>query len=113
VQKKSVSLVPRLVSNLIGQKFKLLKGSEYLKVYIDNAYDSGGTVHRGFCSSCASTMMSENKEKFPGNWIVPSGLLEIDPTEGVWKPQMEYYVKRKAAWFSTPKDTEKFQELFS
>jgi hypothetical protein len=108
VCKRSPYPSPRLVSNLTGQKFKLLKSSEYLKVYIDNACDSGGTVHRGLCSSCGSTMMSENKEKFPGSWIVPSGALDIDPTEGVWKPQMEYYVKRKATWLSTPEETKKF-----
>jgi hypothetical protein len=84
-----------------------------MSVYDDNSPDSGGTIHRGFCATCGSTMISENKKLFPGNWIVPVGALELDDSRTAgWRPATEFFCKRKMPWFGTPADTVKYHELF-
>lgn len=57
-------------------------------------------------------MISENREKFPGNYIVPMGSMDIDPASPAWVPGSEYFCKRKAPWFATPENTIKYRELF-
>ncbi|KAI1374175.1 Mss4-like protein [Hypoxylon crocopeplum] len=94
------------------ENFKILSGAEVMKVYLDRSCDSGGCIERGFCAECGSTMISENREKFPGVVIVPVGSMDIDPAGPAWRPGTEYYCKRKAPWLATPEDTIKYEELF-
>ncbi|KAI0521625.1 Mss4-like protein [Xylaria bambusicola] len=94
------------------ENFKLLQGEDSLKIYFDRSCDSGGCIERGFCTSCGSTMISENREKFPGAYIVPVGSMDIDPSTADWAPKAEYYVKRKVPWIETPDNTTKYTELW-
>ncbi|KAL2018287.1 hypothetical protein VTK56DRAFT_991 [Thermocarpiscus australiensis] len=94
------------------EDLKFLTPESLMSVYEDNSPDSGGTIHRGFCATCGSTMISENKKLFPGNWIVPVGALEFDPLTTEWQPRTEFFCKRKMPWFSTPADTVRYKELF-
>lgn len=95
-----------------NQNFKLLTGADTLRTYNDHSPDSGGMIERSFCVDCGSTLVAENKEKFPGAVIVPAGSMEIDPAGDAWRPGGEYFCKRKAPWFQTPEDTTKYRELF-
>jgi hypothetical protein len=96
----------------LTQNFKILTGNETLRTYEDRSPDSGGMIERSFCSECGSTLVAENREKFPGAVIVPAGTMEIDPAGEAWTPGSEYYCKRKAPWFQTPSETTKYTELF-
>lgn len=95
-----------------NQELQFLTPESLMSIYEDKSPDSGGTIHRGFCATCGSTMISENKKLFPGNWIVPVGALEVDPLTTTWKPHTEYFCKRKMPWFTTPADTVQYKELF-
>ncbi|KAL2174070.1 Mss4-like protein [Thermothelomyces heterothallicus CBS 202.75] len=94
------------------EDLKFLTPPSLMSVYEDKSPDSGGTIHRGFCDTCGSTMISENRKLFPGHWIVPVGALEFDPLTTGWRPGQEFYCKRKMPWFQTPDDTVKYHELF-
>ncbi|KAK4244012.1 Mss4-like protein [Corynascus novoguineensis] len=94
------------------EELKFLTPASNMTIFEDKSPDSGGTIHRGFCGTCGSTMISENKKLFPGNWIVPVGALEFDPLATDWTPRTEFFCKRKMPWFSTPADTVKYHELF-
>ncbi|KAI8932348.1 hypothetical protein NX059_010541 [Plenodomus lindquistii] len=93
------------------ENFKLLTGSETIRIYEDRSPDSGGMIHRSFYSHCGSTLTAENKKLFPGAVIVPMGSMEIDPAGDVWSLNGEYYCKRKSPWFKTPDGTTKHKEL--
>ncbi|GAP82654.1 putative DUF636 domain protein [Rosellinia necatrix] len=96
----------------LKENFKFISGEDALKIYMDRSCDSGGCIERGFCSSCGSTMISENREKFPGAYIVPLGSMNVDPSTAGWELKAEYYVKRKTPWLTTPENTTKYEELF-
>jgi hypothetical protein len=89
----------------------MTQGKECLKTYIDRAVDSGGTIERRFCGECGSPIFAENKGKFPGAVIVTMGTMDFQEPTKEWRPNLEYFCKRKAEWFNTPQETEKMWEL--
>ncbi|KAJ5148514.1 hypothetical protein N7448_000092 [Penicillium atrosanguineum] len=102
---KKASATPSFVG-----AFKITKGAGALRTYKDHATDSGGTVERSFCSNCGSPMIAENRSKFPDAVIVTYGTMELE-TGKMWKPELEFFCKRKADWLETPVETVKFHEL--
>ncbi|KAJ5478345.1 Glutathione-dependent formaldehyde-activating enzyme/centromere protein V [Penicillium desertorum] len=84
--------------------------ADTLRTYQDHATDSGATVERSFCPDCGSPVIAENKTKFPGAVIVTYGTMELESGR-YWKPELEYFCKRKVEWLGTPVETKKFYEL--
>ncbi|KDQ19561.1 hypothetical protein BOTBODRAFT_153498 [Botryobasidium botryosum FD-172 SS1] len=87
---------------------KVLQGESDIKVYDDTENDSGGTVHRSFCSNCGCPIFATNKT-YEGVVIVTSGTLD---GEYEWKPQNELYCKRRRGWVPEVEGTNRLQETF-
>ncbi|KAF2280135.1 uncharacterized protein EI97DRAFT_477771 [Westerdykella ornata] len=94
------------------ENFRILTGEDKLRIFYDNTPDSGGQIERSFCTECGSTMVAENKGKFPGAVIVPVGAMDVDLRDGEWKPSQEYFCKRRANWLEIKAETKEFWELF-
>lgn len=69
-----------------------------LKVYNDPSPDAGDVVvERYFCRECGSNMYIRNP-KFADAVIVASGTVDGDELGREWRPEKEYYCKRKGKW---------------
>ena len=69
--------------------------------------DSGGTLDRNFCPTCAARLYTSNLTSFPGLTFVQLGSLD-DPT-GI-EPKLEMYVKRRLPWVK-PLDLPQFEGM--
>ncbi|KAI4153489.1 MAG: hypothetical protein L6R39_001556 [Caloplaca ligustica] len=87
-----------IIPNPISQNISYDTSSPTLKTYNDTA-DSGVPVLRSFCSNCGSPMFMHNPKHAPGVVIVATGTMEGD-VERWWRPQTEYYCKRKPGWMT-------------
>lgn len=69
--------------------------------------DSGQTLDRNFCPSCAARLFTSNLGSFPGTVFVQLGSL-TDPS-GI-TPKLEMFVKRRLPW-ATPLDVPQFEGM--
>lgn len=70
-----------------------------LQKYTDKSSDSGGILSRSFCSTCGSNMFV-HASNFPGVIVVASGTLDgVDSLD--WKPEYEFFCKRRGAWLES------------
>lgn len=87
------------------QSFKIIKGSEDLKIYEDYNTSSKLPLKGFFCGNCSCLIYTDSEEmKNEGCLVIPSGTLD-DPID--WKPKMEFWCIRRSPWlpsFDTPKD---------
>ncbi|KAF8860955.1 hypothetical protein BDZ45DRAFT_724240 [Acephala macrosclerotiorum] len=81
-------------------QLKILSGEEQIKTYADTSPDAGGIVYRVFCSMCGSRLWNLNP-KYKDALIVNPGVLDLGE-EGwkEWKPESEFYCKRKGDWLA-------------
>jgi hypothetical protein len=77
----------------------VLDPSHKLKIYKDKSPDSSAEPERSFCGECGSTLFTTNA-RFADVVIVSSGTLDFDALAG-WKPQAEFYCKRRGDWLQT------------
>lgn len=54
-------------------------------------------VERYFCAECGSNLYIKNP-KFPGGVIVAIGTMEFEDVGREWRPEREYYCKRRGEW---------------
>jgi hypothetical protein len=54
-------------------------------------------VERYFCVECGSNLYIKNP-KFPGAVIVATGTMEFEDVGTGWRPEREYYCKRRGEW---------------
>jgi hypothetical protein len=54
-------------------------------------------VERYFCAECGSNLYIKNP-KFPGGVIVAIGTMEFEDVGREWRPEREYYCKRRGKW---------------
>jgi len=67
-------------------------------VYNDSSPDAGDVVvERYFCVECGSNLYIKNP-KFPGAIIVATGTMDLEDVGTKWRPEREYYCKRRGAW---------------
>lgn len=80
------------------QQHKIESGSESVKVYQDKDTRSGGTLERGFCSSCGSNLFMRNNgdPKMKDNIVIPAG--SVDDSYKSFVPQSELFPDRRHAW---------------
>ncbi|KAJ3564367.1 hypothetical protein NPX13_g7871 [Xylaria arbuscula] len=69
--------------------------ADVLKTYNDTTPESGGTLKRSFCGNCGSPVRVQSS-KNPGASVIPVGI--IDGGKDDFKPQIEFFCKRKAGW---------------
>ncbi|CZR57825.1 related to DUF636 domain protein [Phialocephala subalpina] len=83
-----------------NSQLQILSGDQEIKTYTDTSPDCGAIVYRVFCSTCGSRLWNRNP-KYPDALIVNSGVLDLGE-EGwrVWKPESEFYCKRKGDWLA-------------
>jgi hypothetical protein len=64
-------------------------------------------VERSFCEKCGSSLFIRNP-KHPDVVIIASGNLDgVDE----WRPKLEFYCKRKAAWVGVGTETVRFAAM--
>ena len=56
--------------------------------------------------------MIATNAKYPGIVIVPVGTIDIDLNNATWKPNDEYFCKRKPDWLDVKRATNKFEGMF-
>ena len=69
--------------------------------------DSGKTLDRNVCPTCAARLYTSNLQSFPGMVFVQLGSLD-DPT-GI-EPKLEMFVKRRLPW-AKPLDLPQFEGM--
>lgn len=74
--------------------------------YYEVTGDSGGTVGRGFCPNCGSTLFS--KPPMPEFMGITAGSLD-DPSE--FKPSMDFYTASAQPWDYMNPDLPKFAKM--
>ncbi|KAG9245510.1 glutathione-dependent formaldehyde-activating enzyme [Calycina marina] len=80
-------------------QINLQPGSEKsINVFEDKTPESGAIVSRSFCGNCGSPLFLASS-KHPENVTVTSGTMDLE--DGMWKPKMEFYCKRKPSWMNT------------
>ncbi|KAF2714414.1 hypothetical protein K504DRAFT_420223 [Pleomassaria siparia CBS 279.74] len=72
-------------------QFEWTTGESLLKQHDDALTETGGVVHRFFCTNCGSAMMTRSF-RMPGVSIIPSGLFDGPQ---VWKPDYEQWRRSK------------------
>ncbi|KAI0737141.1 Mss4-like protein [Irpex lacteus] len=78
------------------EHFRLTKGEDTLRTFLDDATDSGTAVHRSFCPSCGSTLavgITHNDDRVG----ILAGTVD-DDVSGLWKPEFEVYCKDRPKW---------------
>lgn len=64
---------------------------------MDNSPDAGGVVERSFCSDCGKPVNHWNP-KHTSVVVVASRTLDYEKELKDWKPEREFYCKRKGPW---------------
>ncbi|KAL2075915.1 hypothetical protein VTL71DRAFT_858 [Oculimacula yallundae] len=73
--------------------------SEAIKTYIDTSPDSKSSVHRSFCMECGSRLWNTKPDQYPDMLVVMVGVLDLSDKEWVdWKPETEFFCKRRGGW---------------
>ncbi|TVY44574.1 hypothetical protein LSUB1_G000840 [Lachnellula subtilissima] len=70
-----------------------------LKTYNDTSPDAGGFVQRSFCGDCGSNIFIKNS-KWENAVIVATGTLDYEEALTEWKPDAEFFCKRRGPWLS-------------
>ncbi|KAG9689772.1 hypothetical protein KCU95_g9152, partial [Aureobasidium melanogenum] len=76
-----------------------------LKVYQDEATNSGNPVSRYFCAVDGNPVMSK-VEALPGKAIIKLGMMPVIPT-----PEMESFAAHKHTWFKKPEGVTSYKIL--
>ena len=79
-----------------------------LKTYIDTTPESGDVLKRSFCGKCGSPVRVESGRN-PGAMVIPVGI--IDGDKDAFKPQVEFFCKRKAGWVGTIENAKTFDGM--
>ncbi|KAI1190525.1 Mss4-like protein [Nemania serpens] len=76
--------------------------------YKDASPESGETLARSFCGKCGSPVSSQTLSK-PDMIVVPVGIVDGDKT--AFKPQSEFYCKRRADWVPAIEGSKTFERM--
>ncbi|KAK5628245.1 hypothetical protein RRF57_003960 [Xylaria bambusicola] len=82
--------------------------ADVLKTYIDTTPESGNTLKRSFCGKCGSPVKVQRGSD-PERTVIPVGI--IDGDKDSFKPQLEFYCKRKAGWVGAIEDSKTFDAM--
>ncbi|TVY29543.1 hypothetical protein LHYA1_G001519 [Lachnellula hyalina] len=82
-----------------ASKLNITGPTSTLKKYNDTSPDAGGFVQRYFCGDCGSNIFIKNS-KWENAVIVATGTLDYEEALTEWKPDAEFFCKRRGPWLS-------------
>ncbi|TVY19797.1 hypothetical protein LARI1_G003035 [Lachnellula arida] len=98
------SVKPQFLSPPTGERsvsqFNITSPTSTLKTYNDTSPDDGSFVKRSFCGDCGSNIFIKNP-KWKGAVIVATGTLDYEEALKEWKPEAEFFCKRRGPWLSS------------